>query len=111
MSEESQVLTLSSVGGLAYVAVIGLLANMSAKVYLPKTAKWQDKFTWFWMVRTFLPVFTTFSDHRLQAFDGMIHCSFEAAFLYLSVFGRQVSTSHGIVAEIGMARFLLQRAV
>lgn len=37
----------------------------------------------------------------------MIHFSFEAIFLYYSVFGRTVATSPGILPEMGM--FLLCR--
>ncbi|EMD39919.1 hypothetical protein CERSUDRAFT_46280, partial [Gelatoporia subvermispora B] len=35
-----------------------------------------------------------------QAFDAMIHFSFEGSFLYLSTFGRQVNTSVGPFAEL-----------
>ncbi|KDQ31958.1 hypothetical protein PLEOSDRAFT_1034714, partial [Pleurotus ostreatus PC15] len=35
-----------------------------------------------------------------QAFDAMIHFSFEGSFLWLSLFGRQVNTSVGPFAEM-----------
>lgn len=35
-----------------------------------------------------------------QAFDGMIHFTFEGSFLYLSTFGRSVVTSEGPFAEL-----------
>lgn len=37
---------------------------------------------------------------RLQAFDAMIHFSFEGSWLFLSVLGRQVNTSTGPFAEM-----------
>jgi hypothetical protein len=37
---------------------------------------------------------------RMQAFDAMIHFSFEGSFLFLSTFGRQVNTSVGPFAEL-----------
>lgn len=39
----------------------------------------------------------------VQAFDAMIHFSFEGSFLYLSTFGRQVNTSVGPFAEMCMS--------
>jgi hypothetical protein len=38
--------------------------------------------------------------HCIQAFDAMIHFSFEGSFLFLSTFGRQVNTSTGPFAEM-----------
>lgn len=34
-------------------------------------------------------------------FDGLIHFSFEATFLYYSMFGRQINTSDGMLPEMG----------
>lgn len=36
----------------------------------------------------------------MQAFDAMIHFTFEGSFLYLSTFGRQVITSTGPFATL-----------
>jgi hypothetical protein len=36
----------------------------------------------------------------LQAFDALIHFTFEGPWLYLSTFGRQVNTSEGVFAEL-----------
>ena len=43
----------------------------------------------------------------VQAFDAMIHFSFEGSFLWLSVFGRQVNTSTGPFAEMCECAVLL----
>ncbi|KAI0079137.1 Emopamil-binding protein [Panus rudis PR-1116 ss-1] len=75
--------TQTSAYSLGFVAVVGLAAWLSAKKFLPKNARWQDKVTWIWL-----------------AFDAMIHFTFEGSFLYLSVFGRQVNTSTGPFAEL-----------
>jgi hypothetical protein len=40
-------------------------------------------------------------------FDGLIHFSFEAGFLYYSVFGRTIATSEGFIPEMGMSLYLL----
>ena len=38
---------------------------------------------------------------RGQMFDGLIHFSFEAGFLYYSVLGRTIATSEGFIPEMG----------
>jgi len=75
--------TKTSASSLAAVATLGLIAYIGSKTFLPKSAKWQDRFTFIWL-----------------AFDAMIHFSFEGSFLVLSTFGRQVSTSTGPFAEL-----------
>ncbi|KAI0345870.1 Emopamil-binding protein [Trametopsis cervina] len=79
MSTSPEFFTASSAYSLAFIASIGVVAWFS----VPKNAKAMDKFTWIWMM-----------------FDAMIHFSFEAIFLYYSVFGRQVGTSTGILPEM-----------
>ena len=38
--------------------------------------------------------------HTTQAFDGIIHYTLEGSFLYYSMFGRQVVTSPGPMAQM-----------
>ncbi|KAL5519927.1 hypothetical protein ACEPAG_1587 [Sanghuangporus baumii] len=83
MSESPTIFTKTSAYSLAAVATIGFVAKTAAGALLPKSARWQDKFTFIWL-----------------AFDAMIHFSFEGSFLYLSVFGRSVNTSTGPFAEL-----------
>ncbi|KDQ62524.1 hypothetical protein JAAARDRAFT_30426 [Jaapia argillacea MUCL 33604] len=82
-TEAPSFFTATSAYSLAAVATIGFLANTGANALLPKSARWQDRFTFIWL-----------------AFDAMIHFSFEGSFLFLSVFGRQVNTSVGPFAEM-----------
>ncbi|KAI0086451.1 Emopamil-binding protein [Irpex rosettiformis] len=79
MSTFTEWFTPTSAYSLAFVASIGVVAWVSA----PKNARPMDRFTWIWMV-----------------FDALIHFSFEAIFLYYSVFGRQVNSSSGILPEM-----------
>ncbi|KAI5121409.1 hypothetical protein M0805_003181 [Coniferiporia weirii] len=82
-SEPPTLFTATSAYSLAGVALIGLVSRTAAGALLPKSARWQDKFTFIWL-----------------AFDAMIHFSFEGSFLYLSTFGRSVNTSAGPFAEL-----------
>ncbi|KAH8104530.1 Emopamil-binding protein [Cristinia sonorae] len=82
-TEPPSFFTATSAYSLAFVAVVAVVAWLSANALLPKNATKQDKFTWIWL-----------------AFDGMIHFSFEGSFLYLSTFGRSVITSDGPFAEL-----------
>ncbi|KII86649.1 hypothetical protein PLICRDRAFT_262774 [Plicaturopsis crispa FD-325 SS-3] len=75
--------TATSFYSLAGVAAIGLVSYASSKALLAKNARWQDRFTFIWLM-----------------FDALIHFSFEGSFLYLSTFGRQVNTSVGPFAEM-----------
>jgi len=77
------IFTLTSALSLAGVLVVGIIAYVGSKVFLPKNARWQDRYTFIWL-----------------AFDAMIHFSFEGSFLYLSTFGRQVNSSVGPFAEL-----------
>ncbi|GJE99302.1 emopamil-binding family protein [Phanerochaete sordida] len=75
--------TTSSAYSLAFIGAIGVVAYLSANAFLPRKATSMDRFTWIWLT-----------------FDALIHFSFEAIFLYYSVFGRQVATSEGVLPEM-----------
>lgn len=114
-SSEASFFTATSAFSLAFVFGIAVTAVVSANAFLPKKATWQDRFTWKWMVRRILsraerghqrvqPSPSSRSPlvvHRTQIFDGLIHFSWEAIFLYYSVFGRTVDTSSGPLVEMG----------
>ncbi|KAH8114373.1 Emopamil-binding protein [Phellopilus nigrolimitatus] len=67
------------------VATIGLVARTAAKALLPKSASWQDKFTFVWLV---------------CSVDTLIQLVNERSWLYLSTFGRTVNASEGPFAEL-----------
>ncbi|KAI0699313.1 Emopamil-binding protein [Cerioporus squamosus] len=83
MSTAPPIFTATSAYSLAFVAGVGLTAYIAAKVLLPKNASWQDRFTFIWL-----------------AFDGIIHYTLEGSFVYYSMFGRQVNTSSGPIAQM-----------
>jgi len=80
---ESPVFTETSAYSLAGVFTIGVIAYIGSKSFLPKNARWQDRYTFVWL-----------------AFDALIHFIFEGSFLWLSVFGRQVNTQTGPFAQM-----------
>ncbi|KAF9005424.1 Emopamil-binding protein [Cyathus striatus] len=82
-TEAPTIFTLTSALSLAGVTLVGSLAYMGANLFLPKNARWQDRYTFIWL-----------------AFDALIHFSFEGSWLFLSMFGRQVNTSAGPFAEM-----------
>ncbi|KAF9046751.1 Emopamil-binding protein [Panaeolus papilionaceus] len=82
-SDLAQVFTKVSAFSLAGVLGVGTVAYLASKTFLPKNARWQDRYTFIWL-----------------AFDALIHFSFEGSFLWLSVFGRQVNTSTGPFADM-----------
>jgi hypothetical protein len=45
-----QLFTKTSASSLAAVATLGLVAYVGSKTLLPKNAKWQDRFTFIWLV-------------------------------------------------------------
>lgn len=49
-SEAPQLFTKTSAGSLAAVATVGLVAYLGSKTLLAKNAKWQDRFTFVWIV-------------------------------------------------------------
>lgn len=104
---QPQFFTATSAYSLAAVSAIAAVATVGSRVYLPKNARWQDKATFIWLVRRFRStrnslqgVSETNCNSIHQAFDALIHFSFEGSFLYLSTFGRSVNASQGIFAEL-----------
>ncbi|EJF63486.1 Emopamil-binding protein [Dichomitus squalens] len=83
MSTVPPIFTATSAYSLAFVASVGAVAYLASKTLLPKNASWQDRFTFIWL-----------------AFDGIIHYTLEGSFLYYSLFGRQVATSSGLMAQM-----------
>ncbi|KAG8214611.1 Emopamil binding protein-domain-containing protein [Butyriboletus roseoflavus] len=101
MSSLDQVFTLTSAIGLAGVGAIGLIATACANAFLPKHARWQDRFTFFWLVSTQQDDLKDYQRIAIvKAFDALIHFFFEGSFLYLSTFGRSVNTSTGFFADL-----------
>jgi len=49
-STTSQIFTATSAGSLTAIAAVGLIAHFGSKALLPKNAKWQDRFTFMWLV-------------------------------------------------------------
>ena len=47
---DQQIFTATSAYSLAFVTVIGFLANNASKALLPRNASWQDKLTFIWLV-------------------------------------------------------------
>ncbi|CDO71431.1 hypothetical protein BN946_scf184909.g25 [Trametes cinnabarina] len=83
MSAAHQIFTATSAYSLAFVSAVGIAAYIAAKSLLPKNASWQDRVTFIWL-----------------AFDGVIHYTLEGSFVYYSLFGRQVNTSSGPMAQM-----------
>ncbi|KAH6917697.1 ebpl-prov protein [Coprinopsis sp. MPI-PUGE-AT-0042] len=79
----SELITLQSTLGVAGVGALGLIASAAANAYLPKNAKWQDRYTFIWLT-----------------FDALIHFLYEGTFVYYSTFGRTVNTSPGFIPDI-----------
>jgi hypothetical protein len=50
MAEAPSIFTQTSAYSLAGVAGIGLLAHLGATALLPRNARWQDRFTFIWLV-------------------------------------------------------------
>lgn len=48
------IFTATSAYSLAFVAVVAVVAWISANTFLPKNARWQDRFTWIWLVSFYL---------------------------------------------------------
>ncbi|KAI0354888.1 Emopamil-binding protein [Trametes cingulata] len=83
MSPSPPIFTATSAYSLSFVTAVGIVAYAAAKKLLPKDATWQDRVTFIWL-----------------AFDGIIHYTLEGSFVYYSVFGRQVITSSGPMAQM-----------
>ena len=102
MSTAPPIFTATSAYSLAFVASVGLVAYVAAKVLLPKDASWQDRFTFIWLVCVLTTLVRRYSNRSSahQAFDGAIHYTLEGSFVYYSMFGRQVNTSSGPMAQM-----------
>ncbi|KAI0365720.1 Emopamil-binding protein [Pilatotrama ljubarskyi] len=83
MSPSPPIFTATSAYSLGFVTAVGIVAYIAAKKLLPKDAPWQDRVTFIWL-----------------AFDGIIHYTLEGSFVYYSMFGRQVITSSGPMAQM-----------
>ncbi|KAI0822350.1 Emopamil-binding protein [Trametes gibbosa] len=83
MSTSPPIFTATSAYSLAFVSFVGVAAYVAAKTLLPKNASWQDRVTFIWL-----------------AFDGIIHYTLEGSFVYYSMFGKQVNTSSGPMAQM-----------
>jgi hypothetical protein len=59
----SEDFTLTSALSLGAVATIGLVAYVGSKVLLPTHAKWEDRFTFVWLVLVFLCLLLWFSKY------------------------------------------------
>ena len=100
-SATPSIFTPTSAFSLAGVAGVGLLAYIASKALLPKNSRWQDRYTFIWLVCVSRSSARPPAlDPSIQAFDALIHFSFEGSWLYLSTFGRQVITSEGPLAEM-----------
>ncbi|TFK23405.1 ebpl-prov protein [Coprinopsis marcescibilis] len=75
--------TIITVSGISGVVALALIAKSSASAFVPKNARWQDRYTFIWLV-----------------FDALIHSIYEGTFVYYSTFGRTVNSSEGFVADI-----------
>lgn len=119
MADTATIFTKTSAFSLAGVLAVGVIAYVGSKVFLPKNARWQDRYTFIWLVSSFfkfvanVPTLAnllcfypwlrdtyTLKSLLIQAFDALIHFVFEGSFLWLSVFGRQVNISTGPFAEM-----------
>ncbi|KAL1660613.1 Emopamil-binding protein [Schizophyllum commune] len=82
-TEPKSIFTLTSLFSLLGVLTLGTVAYGSSRKFLPKNAGATERFTFIWL-----------------AFDALIHFFYEGSFLWLSMFGRQVNTSTGPLAEM-----------
>jgi len=83
MADSPTIFTQTSAYSLGAVVALGVSAYIGSKIFLPKNASWQDRYTFVWL-----------------AFDALIHFTFEGPFLWMSVFGRQVNTQTGPFAQL-----------
>ena len=54
------VFTETSAYSLGGVVAVGLIAYTGSKIFLPKNARWQDRYTFIWLVNLFALILTTF---------------------------------------------------
>ena len=50
MADAPTIFTKTSAYSLGGVVTVGLVAYISSTIFLPKNAKWQDRFTFIWLV-------------------------------------------------------------
>ena len=50
MSTSPPIFTATSAYSLAFVSAVGVVAYLASKALLPKNARWQDRFTFVWLV-------------------------------------------------------------
>ncbi|KAI0032563.1 Emopamil-binding protein [Vararia minispora EC-137] len=82
-SNAPAIFTVTSAVSLTGVAVAGAVGYFASRALLPKHIRWQDKYAFIWLT-----------------FDGIIHLTLEASFLYYSTFGRTVNTGTGPMAQV-----------
>ncbi|TRM64187.1 Emopamil-binding protein [Schizophyllum amplum] len=82
-TEPKSIFTLVSLFSLLGVLGISTVAYGASRAYLPKRATRTERATFIWL-----------------AFDALIHFFYEGSWLWLSMFGRQVNTSTGPLAEM-----------
>jgi hypothetical protein len=97
---EPAFLTFTSAISVVYLLAILGAAYAGANRLLPARAPRADRLTFVWLVSPRLHIRFIAADAH-QVFDALIHFSFEGAFLYCSLFGRQANTSTGFLADLG----------
>lgn len=105
MSTSPPIFTATSAYSLAFVSAVGVAAYVASKSLLPKNASWQDRVTFIWLVSSTRTAYSAAPRLSvlcacIQAFDGIIHYTLEGSFLYYSMFGKQVITSAGPMAQM-----------
>ncbi|KAL1745280.1 Emopamil-binding protein [Schizophyllum fasciatum] len=83
VTEPKSIFTLTSLFSLLGVLSLGTTAYVASRSFLPKHARTKERATFIWL-----------------AFDALIHFFYEGSWLSLSLFGRQVNTSTGPLAEM-----------
>jgi hypothetical protein len=53
MADTPTIFTKTSAFSLAGVLALGVIAYVGSKVFLPKNARWQDRYTFIWLVSSF----------------------------------------------------------
>jgi hypothetical protein len=103
---EPAFLTFTSAISVVYLLAILGAAYAGANRLLPARAPRADRLTFVWLVSPRL-YFRLITADTHQVFDALIHFSFEGAFLYCSLFGRQANTSTGFLADLGKSLVLV----
>jgi len=90
---------LTSALSLAGVSLIGFVAFYASKVLLPKNVRWQDRYTFIWLVRTphisCLPPHRTYCNNKKNLHVGIrCSCSLYYRGLFLVVVNVRSSSEH-----------------